>query len=81
MRDRLFQLLAKVFNMKVSDINDSLTKEYIYAWDSLVQMELVTEIEREFNIEFSMDEIISMDSVQKIIAALAAHGVDLHATA
>jgi acyl carrier protein len=80
MRDRLFQLLAKVFNMKASDIHESLTKEYIYAWDSLMQMELVTEIEREFDIQFSMDEIVSMDSVQKIIAVLATHGVDLHAT-
>ncbi len=75
MRERLFQLLSKVFDMRLGDINESLVKEDVYKWDSLVQMELVTEIEKGFEIQLSIDDIMSMDSVQKIIEVLDKYGV------
>lgn len=75
MRERLFKLLSNVFDVETKEINESLTKDSIYKWDSLVQMDLVTSIEKEFNIELSMEDILIMDSVRNIIMVLSKYGV------
>jgi len=80
MRERLFRLLSAVFDLRYQDINESLTKEQIYKWDSLVQMELVTTIENEFNIQLTIDEIMAMDSVMMIIQVLSKYGITVDVT-
>jgi len=78
MSNRLTMLLATIFDMKSSDIKPTLTKDDIYKWDSLVQMELVTAIENEFAIQMTMNDIVEIDSVQKIINILAKYGVSIN---
>jgi len=78
MSHRLNELLAKIFDMRPADIKPTLTKQEIYKWDSLVHMELVTVIENDFNIQMSMEDIVTIDSVQKIIDVLTKHGVEVN---
>ena len=40
------------------------------AWDSVNHLVLVMEIEREFGLKFTMDEIAELGSVDKIISAI-----------
>jgi acyl carrier protein len=75
MENRLIKILAAIFDMPANQIHASLTKHDIYKWDSLVQMELVSSIENEFNIQLTIDEMVSMDSVQKIADILKKYGV------
>ncbi len=81
MLERVNKILSKIFDMKLSDVHPLLTKDNIYKWDSLVQMEIVTALENEFEMQMTMEEIISIDSVQKIYDVLANHGVDVHVIA
>ncbi len=75
MNDRLKNLLATIFDMKPSEINASLTQEQIYKWDSLTHMELITSLEKEFQTEFSMEEIVEMTSITNIISLLETRGI------
>ena len=47
-------------------ITDELSIDDIDEWDSLTSMELNTQLEKEFNIKFSFDEIVEMDHVGAI---------------
>jgi acyl carrier protein len=78
MTTHLNELLAKIFDMRTVDIKPTLSKQEIYKWDSLMHMELVTVIENNFSIQMTMEEIIAIDSVQKIIDVLSNHGVDIN---
>lgn len=62
----LRELLAEVFELKVEDLNETLTKEQIDSWDSLRQMDLVVSIENKYDIELTIDDIIKMDSITTI---------------
>jgi len=35
-------------------------------WDSLSHMELIAALEKEFGVEFTLDEIVEMQNIQKI---------------
>lgn len=70
MNDKLLNLLARIFDMKAKDINLSLQQKDVSKWDSLTHMDLITSIEREFDIELQMEDILEMTSVQNIVVVL-----------
>ena len=77
MNDRLAALLAEVFEMRKSDIHPALLREDVGTWDSLRQMDLVVSLEREYDLQFEIEDIVRMDSVDAIVKVLQAKGVDL----
>jgi acyl carrier protein len=79
MNNKLTELLAEIFEKKISAIKIDLTKDDIDGWDSLTQMDLVTSIEKEFDVELEMLEIVEMTSIKKIIEILKSKGVDIGA--
>lgn len=47
-------------------LSDDMTYKDIENWDSLSQMELIATIEKEYNIEFDFEDMISLNSIGKI---------------
>jgi len=76
-KDALGQMLQGLFNLKASEYSQTLTVEHIANWDSLKHMELITELENGYGVEFEMLEIVHMQSVPDIIQTLANKGVEL----
>jgi acyl carrier protein len=76
MNEKLTNILIEVFDIKISEINENLTNEDVSSWDSLTQMDLVTTLENEFNIQLEMLEIVSLVSVRKIIEVLESKGIN-----
>ena len=75
MDGRLISILADVFRLRASEIHADLKKEDVGSWDSLVQMDLVMSLEKEFDIALDIDDIVRMISVADILAVLNAKGV------
>jgi len=76
MNEKLANILTEVFDIKISEINENLTNESVSNWDSLTQMDLVTSLENEFNIQLEMLEIVSLTSIRKIIEILESKGIN-----
>lgn len=75
MRKILFDLLAEVFSISSSEINDYSSPETIENWDSFNGLVLVDKLESEYNIKFTMDEIEDVSNVSDIKRHLKNHGV------
>lgn len=75
MNDRLAALLSEVFGIRRDLVLPELTKADVGSWDSLKQMDLVTSLEREYDILLEIPDIISMVSVRHIITVLQNKGV------
>lgn len=75
MNDRLAALLSEVFGIRRDLVTPELTKADVGSWDSLKQMDLVTSLEREYDILLEISDIISMVSVCDIIKVLQNKGV------
>ena len=78
MSEKLYNIISKVFSIPISEISDESSPETIESWDSFNGLILVDELESNFNIKFSVSEIIDVKNVKDIKRHLNDHGVDLN---
>ena len=60
-------IFRDVFDEDTLNISDKTSSVDIEEWDSLNQINLVSAIEKEFNIKFSLTELISLKDVGAMI--------------
>ena len=77
MNRRLRNVLSIVLGVRPGELRDDMSQEEIASWDSLRQMDLVISLEREYDIELDLGDIVRMTSIASIAAVLAAKGIDL----
>ena len=78
MSEKLHNIISKVFSVPISEINDESNPETIESWDSFRGLVLVDEIESNFNVKFSISEIIDVKNIKDIKKYLKNHGIDLN---
>lgn len=64
--DRLQNLFQRVFKNTELKISSSMTAEDIQGWDSMANIRLILEVEREFNIRISAIEVSSLKSISDL---------------
>jgi acyl carrier protein len=73
--DKLKSILARVLDIEKVNINDNTSPENTESWDSFNALLLVTELETEFDVQFTMEEVYAVKCVRDIKMALSSHGV------
>lgn len=71
------EILEKVLKVSAKTISDSTKPEDVESWDSFNGLVLVTELEKNFNVEFSLDEVVSVKKVGDIKKILREHGLKI----
>ena len=77
MIDDVYQIVAKVFAIPESEVNDQSSPENIESWDSFNGLVLVDELENHFKIKFTISEITDVKTVADIKRHLKNHNVEL----
>ena len=75
MEDDVNAIIAKVFSISESQVNDQSGPENIESWDSFNGLILVDELENHFNIKFSISEITDVKTVADIKRHLKNHNI------
>ncbi len=71
---KLNAILSSVLGIKESEINDKTSPSNVDAWDSFNGLMLVSELEKEFKVKFTMDEVVSVKDIKN---SLKKHGVGI----
>lgn len=67
MLEKVVDVLKKTLDLdEKTDISIQTKMEDIPEWDSFGQVSLLSELEREFGVKFSFDEMIAINSVASI---------------
>ena len=66
MIDDVYQIVAKVFAIPESEVNDQSSPENIESWDSFNGLVLVDELENHFKVKFTISEITDVKNVADI---------------
>ena len=77
MSNKLYSIISKVMDVPESEINDQTSSETVKAWDSFHGLVLVDELENNFNVKFSVSEIIDVQNVGDIKRHIKNHNIDL----
>jgi acyl carrier protein len=60
--DKLLDIFSKILDLSNSDISDQSSPDNVENWDSLKFMQLVSEVEFQFNLNLSIDEIVNLNT-------------------
>jgi len=70
MEDKVKSIMARVFKIDPSLINDDTAPGNVNGWDSLKQMSLIAAFEDEFDIQIDDDEMQEMINYRVIVAII-----------
>ena len=73
----IYEIVARVFSIPVSQVNEESSPENIESWDSFNGLVLVDELENHFNIKFSISEITDVKTISDIKRHLKNHGINI----
>ena len=63
MSKTLFEIISRVMNIPIEKISDSSGPNSIPDWDSFNMFVLLDEIEKEFDVKFSLEETLEIKTV------------------
>lgn len=66
-KDKVFEIIAKVLEVKVEDITLNSTVGDFPTWDSLGQLNILQSVQDEFEVEFEPEEMMDIEDVNDII--------------
>jgi len=78
MSKKLYEFIAKIMNIPSSTINDESGPKSVEKWTSFKGYLLLSELENQFNVKFTIDEAMSIETVSDIKKHLENHGVILN---
>ena len=64
--DKLKKLFSSVLGVEIEMINDDSSPEKIKSWDSFTGLVLISEIESNFSIKFTIDEVLGIKNYKNI---------------
>ena len=67
MEQQVKEIIAKVLNVEISAITDSLSSGDIPQWDSVGNLAIISTIEQELNIEFPLEDLFDLTSVRALV--------------
>lgn len=70
MEQKILQIMSRVFAVRPEQLNNQTAKSNLSNWDSLQHLILMSEIEQEFRINFSPEEIQEIESFDGILKKL-----------
>ena len=68
-------IVTEQLKIPEADIRDSLKPEDVPEWDSMNYLLFIAELEKEFKITFTMDEVLAADSLGSVRKILVAKGI------
>ena len=77
MSNKLYSIISKVMDVPESEINDQSSPENIESWDSFHGLVLVDELENNFNVKFTIEEVSDVQNVGDIKRHIKNHNIDL----
>ncbi len=77
--DTLHQLLIDFFDLPEETAPGDLRQETLPKWDSLAMVQLISELQSTFGVEFELEEIEHLRSYDEIRAALTRKGITVGA--
>lgn len=74
-QEKLYNVFSSLFGVPKEEVTDALSPDAVPKWDSLGTVNLVVELEREFNVRFDLMDVMGFLNVGIVKTALAEKGV------
>jgi acyl carrier protein len=66
MNNKITQIISSILLVEPSELTDTMARNEYETWDSMTHLTIVSQLELEFNIFFTDDEVVNMVTVADI---------------
>lgn len=73
-QERVLEILAETFGVDILELGEETSAQGLAVWTSLAHLRLMANLEQQFGIEFTTEDMIGMTSVAAIATVLEARG-------
>lgn len=73
LKSKIYTIISDEFAVPENEIKDDTGPGQLSGWDSIGQLKLIARLEKEFDIDLSVDEVISMNRVSDIVSIIGKH--------
>lgn len=70
MEDKIIELIARVLNVPVGDVTPRTEIGELDEWDSLRNVQIIAQLEKEFEVKITPDMIMDLEDVSDIISLI-----------
>lgn len=70
MEQKVREIMAGIFAIDESDIDENSSLETVENWDSLQHVNLIMALEEEFGVQVDVDDALEMVSFPEVVAAM-----------
>lgn len=77
MNSKVVEIITRIFKVDASVVNPDMSPETIPTWDSMNYLLFISELERVFAIQFTIDEVMKSKTLGDLLTALTNKGVAL----
>lgn len=67
MEEKVLETMSRTFNIDISLLSKKTSKKDLSQWDSMSHLNLIIDIENEFNISFSNEEIVTVIDFKSLL--------------
>jgi acyl carrier protein len=71
MKNKLLIILADAISVEPASLSDESSPDNTPEWDSFAHMSMIAAIEQEFKISLTLDEVIAMQTLPKIVEVVS----------
>lgn len=77
MNSKVVEIITRIFKVDASVVNPDMSPETIPTWDSMNYLLFISELERGFGIQFTIDEVMKSKTLGDLLEALKSKGIAL----
>ncbi|MBQ1737382.1 MAG: acyl carrier protein [Muribaculaceae bacterium] len=66
-KSQIREIIARVLNVDLAAVTDQLSSGDIPEWDSVGNLAIISTIEQELDVEFPLEDLFDLTSVQSIV--------------
>lgn len=70
MEEKVIELIARVLNVPTTEIEMDTEIGEPDEWDSLLNVEIISQLEKEFNVKITSDMIMDLEDVSDIVSLI-----------
>lgn len=74
---KLELIIEDIFSLQPEDIDDSISSDTVKDWDSMNYLRFIAEIEKQYEIQFTIDEVMEAENLGAIKNIMRSKGVSL----
>jgi acyl carrier protein len=76
LEEQICGIVASTFGLSPQQVGADASTQTLAAWTSLGHLRLMANIQQEFGLRLSMDDMIEMTSIEAIERVLSANGIE-----